>query len=564
MSPLPLKYPEILNCFGRHNVEGGTESRAFLAWFLENYYRFDETEIYDSVCDGPNDKGIDGIYVNEQLRQIDIFQTTISKTAECSFGDGKLKQFTGAISQLSTPENADSVFAVANKELQAIAKRMNLAAKIADSYEIRGVFITNATPDPSAKTYLATQNNLVIYDGGRLNHEFVSPDKTDPISEEFSFDVSGQPALPLPIGNKLKMIIAPVLATELVSMSGIANGELFAWNVRQYLGKKTAVNKSVAESIQNKAEHSLFPAFHNGITILCRNLMPDSDKIKISGYAVVNGCQSITSLFEQSKFITSDLRILTKFIEVEPDSELAKKITDHTNNQNGITARDLQSNSLVQTRLQAEIHKKIPSFRYRIKRGEHPEWPKESVIENELLARIILAFDLNRPEAWSQNYKLFDDLHSEIFGRKEVNADRAIFLYDCYNVTLQQLEELDDKLFGKYVLTRWLVLLLLKEALTTDELGRKLFVNPGTFLASENGRERIRICVAHVTLNVVRLLNGEINRQKKSESGYFDYKRDLKNKEYIANMVSKIIPFYQIMLDGGLTENFSNKWNSVK
>ena len=85
MANLTLKYPAILNLFGRHNVKGGTESRAFLAWFLENYYRLDETEIYDSVCDGPNDKGFDGVYVNEQLRQIDMLQVTISKTKECLF-----------------------------------------------------------------------------------------------------------------------------------------------------------------------------------------------------------------------------------------------------------------------------------------------------------------------------------------------------------------------------------------------------------------------------------------------------------------------------------------------
>jgi len=72
MSTLDLSYPAILNHFGTHSVKGGTESRAFLAWFLENYYRLEETEIYDSVCDGVNDKGIDGIYVNGELRQIDI------------------------------------------------------------------------------------------------------------------------------------------------------------------------------------------------------------------------------------------------------------------------------------------------------------------------------------------------------------------------------------------------------------------------------------------------------------------------------------------------------------
>jgi hypothetical protein len=331
------------------------------------------------------------------------------------------------------------------------------------------------------------------------------------------------------------MVIAPILASELVALTGIVNGELFAWNVRQFLGRKTAVNASVAKSIEQASEHKYFPAFHNGVTILCKTLTASKDNIKISGYAVVNGCQSITSLYDNRSHITSDLRILTKFIQVAHDSDLATRITDHTNNQNGITARDLQSNSLVQTRLQSEIHRKYPTFCYRIKRGEHPEWSKtHTVIENELLARIILAFDLNRPESWSQNYKLFDDLHAQIFGRKEVNADRSIFLFEMYASVLDKLKLLDDQLFANFTLTRWLVLHLLREALLTDKEGRKLYENPATFFQQKNGRGRVLQCVSDVAQTIVRLLDGAVTRLKKNNpEHFFDYKDELKSKEFI-------------------------------
>ncbi|HEY8993227.1 MAG TPA: hypothetical protein VIM71_00965, partial [Lacunisphaera sp.] len=59
---LDTSYPAIATAFGGHAVKGGTESRAFLAWFLENYWRLDETEVFDAVCDGSGDKGVDGIY----------------------------------------------------------------------------------------------------------------------------------------------------------------------------------------------------------------------------------------------------------------------------------------------------------------------------------------------------------------------------------------------------------------------------------------------------------------------------------------------------------------------
>jgi hypothetical protein len=66
---LQLSYPDILRLFGTHAVKQRTESRQFLAWFLENYYRLEESEIDDCICDGNYDKGVDGVYVNEQLAQ---------------------------------------------------------------------------------------------------------------------------------------------------------------------------------------------------------------------------------------------------------------------------------------------------------------------------------------------------------------------------------------------------------------------------------------------------------------------------------------------------------------
>lgn len=564
MSALDVSYRAMLKQCAKHAVKSATESRAFLVWFLENYYRLEEVEIFDCVCDGKNDKGIDGIYVNDQLRQIDIFQTALSKSDDKTQGDAKLKQFSGTLGQFRTKRDADEVLAVANPELKKVAARLRLAERIEQGFRVQGVFITNANADASARTYLATQSNIILFDGVRLKSEYIPIDKTEPISAKVSFDISDVPSLQFPIGERLNMVIAPIAGSELARMNGISSWELFAWNVRQFLGRNTNVNKAVADSIQNGAEHKYFPAFHNGVTILATKLAATDSKITISGYAVVNGCQSITSLYENRDRITSDLKMLVKFIEVPPDSDLALKITDHTNNQNGTKPRDLQSNNPVQTRLQSEIHTKYPEYRYRIKRGEHPEWPKESVIENEQLARIILAFDLERPDAWSQNYKLFDELHGELFARPSVNADRAVFLYETYNTMMPALELLEDQLFASYSLTRWLLLYLLRQAIRTDEVGKQIYENPSPFMAEKNGRQRLAHCVDVLSKVLVRLLNGAVKREQAAET-YFDYKKELKSKEFVIKTATQIIPQYQIAVDGELAQSFEAMWQkSVK
>lgn len=558
---IDISYPNILKQFERCSVSGGTESRSLLAWFLENYYRLEDVEIQDSLCDGSGDKGIDGIYVSQQLHKIDFFQVTLGKAEEKTLGDKKLKQFVGALAQFSNVENAKSVLANANPELVKMAERLELLECIADGYEIRGVFVTNAIADVTAITYIGTQPQIALYDGQKLKDEYLTIDKTDPIATPITFDVTGISTLQHQIDSTLKMVIAPITAVELVKMEGISSGDLFAWNVRQWLGKGTAVNKQIAESIKAPSEHKYFPAFHNGVTILCKKLTVSKEEITISGYAVVNGCQSITNLFENKAKLTTDLRILTKFVEIEPDSDLASKITDHSNNQNGTKDRDLQSNNPVQTRLQSEIHKLYPQIHYRIKRGEHPEWPKDTVIENELLARIILAFDLDKPEAWSQNYKLFGELHGELFARPEMNAHRAVFLHDAYIATKQKLAIIEDQFFGSYVLTRWLLLDLVRECLMTEELGKKLQSNPSDFMNQLNGRERIKTCIGHIAQNVARLLSAHAKRRY-AQAGT-DYKKDLKSKEHIEKVRSEIVPQYQIILDSKLTECFEQKWNGT-
>jgi AIPR protein len=557
MSKLHLSYPDILHLFGTHAVSQRTESRQFLAWFLENYYRLEPTEVDDCICDGSYDKGLDGIYVNEHLSQIDVFQSRLVKGKKTQ-GDASLHEFYGTLAQFA---NASAVKGMEqttkNKELASLLQAQEIAKKVAEGYEVRGVFLTNAARDQNAIDFLMTTPNLILYDEVELQKDFVPIDKTEPISTPVSFDVSSVPIMDYPIGSTLRMAIVPVAAEELVQMQGISSGELFAWNVRQWL-KKTKVNKDIERSIRTQEEHKFFPAFHNGLTVLCKNLSLTKDKITISGYAVVNGCQSLTGLYENKKQLSSDLRILTKFIQISPETPLAMKITDHTNNQNGTTARDLQSNNPIQTRLQTEFDAEYKGkLHYRIKRGEHPEWDEAKVIENDLAARILLAFDLKRPWECHQSYKLFDESHSAIFGRPEVNANRIVSCFDIYQCILKKLELLENGLFAWYSLSRFLLLYLLRESLETDAIGKRFCLDPSEFIGQPKGRERTVNCLDKLSKVIVRLLDSEVKRRDADPSVPFDYKSALKSPKEVRDLRSTIVAHYQIAVDGKLAPTFS-------
>lgn len=541
-----------------------TETRAFLAWFLEHYYHLDEIEIQDCICDKEYDKGVDGIYVNDAFERIDVFQNNMSQNPNgAHIGDVDLKTFNGTLLQFQDASSIRQleVSKTINRELKALLQREKVAEKVEGGYTVRGVYLTNRTKGVDAEEYLTHNPNIILYDATELEAGYVPLDKPVPIGTPISFDISDVPHMDYNIASDLRMVIAPLAAQELINMAGIVSGELFAPNVRYWLGKNTTVNKGITDSIGKPQEHKYFPAFHNGLIVLCGELRVAKNKITVSKYAVVNGCQSLKGLFDNASHLSPDLKILTKFIRVSPDSDLAKKITYRTNNQNGIKARDLQSNSTIQNRIQAEIHSKYKGeFFYRISRGEQPKIDPQNIIENTVAGQLLLAFDLRRPDTTHLvDAKIFDDLHKDIFGRPEVNADRVIALYELDQVASSHLAKLSDRKFAQYALTRFFMVYLVREVLDKDSLGRKFFDNPSEFIDQPKGRERWRYCVDNISKVLARTLDNVYLRRNKDQE-FFDYKGELRNSKSVADLNDDVMLRYDVLVDDDSAKTFSELW----
>jgi hypothetical protein len=554
-----LTYPAILAYISPHLGKGTTESRAFLAWFLETYYRLDYDQAHDAVCDGADDKGIDGIYVDDNLEQVELFQAKLFQKPAKALGDVLLKEFAGTLSQFRDPANVEAIASsTANAELRNLITSEEIPRKLRSGYSLRGVFVVNAKPDPAARTFVASQPEIRLYDTADLTGFYVPLAPLPPTSAPvvFHIDMGSRAAYKI---DGTRVALAPLKATELVSMAGIASAVLFAWNVRQSLGR-TKVNKDIASSIEDAAEHKNFLLFHNGLTILCESMRLAKNTITIDRYSVVNGCQSLTTLYEHRNDLSENLRILTRLIQLDPNSALAAKITHHSNNQNAINARDLQSNSNLQRRLQNEFETKYPGrVFYRIKRGEVTTLP--DIIDNEDAARILLAFDLREPWACHQTYRLFDELHTPIFARPEVGAHRIRALTLVFVAVLSQLPSLQHDLMRGYRLTRYFLLYLLRQALETDALGLAFCKDPLPFLSEANGEQRIILATERVLADLVIDLNAELS-QREAMGNPIDYKRELKSPTAVKALERSVIPPYQMAVSRARASSFGAEWAS--
>lgn len=105
MRPIDVTYPNLLQLFPNYLSPGRSESASFLMWYLENYYRLDETESVEAVCDNRGDKGVDGIFVNDDDKTITIFQSQISQSVDRTIGDASLRAFAGTLTQFRDAES---------------------------------------------------------------------------------------------------------------------------------------------------------------------------------------------------------------------------------------------------------------------------------------------------------------------------------------------------------------------------------------------------------------------------------------------------------------------------
>jgi hypothetical protein len=109
MKDADLEYAKMVTTIKPYTDKGRPISIAFLNWFLEHIYRLDQVTAEDAICDKNNDRGIDGIYIDENQQEIHVLQ---SKTKQAgTIGDKDIREFSGTLNQLRTIDALDAFLA---------------------------------------------------------------------------------------------------------------------------------------------------------------------------------------------------------------------------------------------------------------------------------------------------------------------------------------------------------------------------------------------------------------------------------------------------------------------
>ena len=539
MTPDELTYQNLTKILQPLSAKGRTESATFLNWVLLNIYRLDDIDADDAICDGQNDKGIDGIYVNTNLEEIHFLQSKIRQKDNGTVGDKSLKELIGSVSQFDSAEKISAILeSDAHPDLKSILRRNDVAGLVQNGYSLVPVYVTNESADNASEEFEKAHPDLRVLSREVISSLYVDMDEDAAIADSFTFDIGYAGRLQVEVDGGAQnstLFMFPAKASELIQLNGIQDTSLFAKNVRKSLGS-TPVNRSIAKTMADPKQHKNFILFHNGIIVICRKAEVEEDRLTIEGYSVVNGAQSLTTFFNNASKLTDDLRIMVRVIALS-DEQLANSITERSNNQNAIKPRDLRSNHSIMTRLQADVAKTFPNHFFEIKRGEKAPGGTQ-LISNELVGRALLSVDIKEPWGAHQVSRVFDEKFAEIWGRPEVDAHRVVLMRMLLEIVEENLEGIEIRPMANYALTRYFLLHVVTTIMMEAKVAGDLLRSP-----KENWNSLDDVIARLV--DVLKTVVIDLNYEVKQLGDDFDYKSHFKSPRQSGDLRDRLIASYK-------------------
>ncbi len=418
------------------------EGQRFVAWYLRNIHNLDTYETRDCITDGAGDKQIDAVYIDNESSKIYIIQ------GKYYSGDKvDAEPLREVLSSWVQIKNLAHLQEGANDKLKV--KIVELANALDDGYELHFELITTAGLTQSAQNdFEAFQKELAEDESFSAYLELVDNDtlqfkydealnKNRPyINHQFILEEGKY--MELMIGDT-KAVIAALSLKECIKIPGIKDGSLFRKNVRQSLGSGNKVNKGIARTIKNDSSDFFF--LHNGITAICSNIEIHDNQLITKELNVVNGCQSLSTIFNCSENAkkADDSYIMFRFYEIS-NPERADKISTSTNSQSAVKPRDLRSNDKSVLTMKKAYEQHFTDGYFLTKRGEKVDTVKYNsnhIVDLTDLGKQLIAWHSQRPTISYSETKIFDKYFDQLF-HKEYSPENIQALHDMYGVVISK------------------------------------------------------------------------------------------------------------------------------
>ena len=412
------------------------DGQRFVAWYLRNIHNLDTFEAKACITDGAGDKQIDAVYIDDQSSTIYIIQGKFYKgdTVDAE----PLREVTSSWIQI---KDLAKLQEAANEKLQA--KINEIATALEDDYEVCFELIITSSLTDYAKSDLAAfqaelaesetlSANLVLVDDETLQARYDEALNRNRPYINYEFSIEKGKYMEMLIGAT-RAVIAAIPLKECIKIPGIKDGTLFRKNVRQSLGTGNKVNKGIARTLRNNPEEFFF--LHNGITAICSSIKIVNGTMSVKELNVVNGCQSLSTIFNCSESVrnVSDAYIMFRFYEIS-NAERADEISTCTNSQSAVKARDLRSNDKYVLAMKKAYEQHFTDGYFITKRGENADPIKYNtahIVDLTSLGKQLIAWHSQRPTISYSESRIFDKYFEQLFHR-EYSPEKVQALSDLF------------------------------------------------------------------------------------------------------------------------------------
>jgi len=543
-----------------YSSAGRQDTAAFLIWFLINYFRIEPQDAIDSVCDHTNDKGIDGIWIDDEEERLYLFQSKFSPVDDNDQGDNDIRNLEGASAWFEDEATVQQLLdSTVSHELKSLINNQEILEKA--HFDVISVFVTNKRFNIHANEYLEANQNIEGYDSDKLFQEYTYFSDEEITTPPINLRLDNPSHIDYPVQGGLNSRVYAIKAKELVRLEGIQDRTLFLKNVRYGVGN-TRVNKSIKSTILNSNEHAKFFLYHNGITIICGSLSnPNDHTLTIGDYAVVNGCQSMLSFYEHRDKLSNRLFVLTKIINLNVDSPMVRDITYYANNQNSIGLADLRSNDSVQRSLQRQFQELFgDEIGYLKKRGEETGTLQDT-IDKDYAAQLIESVYYGNPQNTHLKQKLFGEEYTKIFSRR-INAEKIYLSHMLYEIVVSNVARFNNEQIRSYGLARFYFAHALAEVIRYEELGQTIIETPREYVTTH--KTKLRNSLTKLWQFLIPDINADINEYTAANDGFFDYKNVFKNSAFVDHMDRRIKVDYERLIMRNPDDSFTHIYQSME
>lgn len=165
------------------------------------------------------------------------------------------------------------------------------------------------------------------------------------------------------------------------------------------------------------------------------------DILSVKELNVVNGCQSLSTIYISSEYAkkSTDAYIMFRFYEIS-NSDRADKISNSTNSQSAVKARDLRSNDKSVLAMKKQYELFYTDGYFVTKRGEIVDTVKYNtahIVNLTDLGKQLIAWHSQRPTISYSETKIFDKYFDQLFHR-EYSPENVHALHSLFSLVLEK------------------------------------------------------------------------------------------------------------------------------